>query len=528
MNDKNIEKIIRKILLEEVNQELVQTIIDKLEEASSEMSITFGGGTDEDNYLKAIQMIPDAEVAEAIDTQYDLVNSIDEEFNFDDEDDWNYVLQIYKHLTSLGVKVINGEDQEKFYFDFPSNTEQDNSTDDNSQESGGDKQDDKSKEQENIIKKGLCKPAPSLESICNGTSYLKNCMKGTKGSSTDVVYLVQDFLIDNGFRKVSKTETIDWIYGPLTTEMVRQYQLSVSIKADGLAGKQTLTKMGICKTTGTPGQSDNGNTIITPQLPQGKDDSETSTNPETIVNDKGDAIEHYCQPSDKKVVDAYNKIMGNINSDDATFLRRECKILLDYQISETEHCDDLERAICFCGKRASSGKDGYAYLGDRKLYMRKYINTYCIDEIVDKNSTQGNENLGLQTEGCTTPGNVVSILQLDDDALTKDDCKMLFSEAVNWYESWKKCERGKHTANPKYEKKCLSCLNRFNFNWKDLGSGENKVMKMYGFDKKAINKNQRKNITRMESYEELDRALLLMKYDLSKTLSENKNEMRRL
>jgi hypothetical protein len=64
----------------------------------------------------------------------------------------------------------------------------------------------------------------------------------------------------------------------------------------------------------------------------------------------------------------------------------------------------------------------------------------------------------------------------------------LFSEAVNWYNSWKKCERKEHSANPSYKAKCFSCLNKYNFNWKDLGSGENKVVKMYGFNKREINK----------------------------------------
>ncbi len=107
--------------------------------------------------------------------------------------------------------------------------------------------------------------------------------------------------------------------------------------------------------------------------------------------------------------------------------------------------------------------------------------------------------------------------------VSKEDCKILFNEAVNWYNSWKKCERGKHSPNPAYKDKCFSCLNRYNFNWKDLGSGENKVMKMYNFNKREINKKQRRELTRMESIESLNTALLYMNYDMNKTLTENKN-----
>ena len=84
-----------------------------------------------------------------------------------------------------------------------------------------------------------------------------------------------------------------------------------------------------------------------------------------------------------------------------------------------------------------------------------------------------------------------------------------------------KCERKEHSANPSYKAKCFSCLNKFNFNWKDLGSGENKVVKMYGFNKREINKKQRRELPRMESVEALNRALLMMNYDMNKTLSEN-------
>ena len=66
-------------------------------------------------------------------------------------------------------------------------------------------------------------------------------------------------------------------------------------------------------------------------------------------------------------------------------------------------------------------------------------------------------------------------------------------------------------------------MNRYNFNWKDLGSGENKVMKMYDFNKREINKKQRRELTRMESVESLNTALLYMNYDMNKTLTENKN-----
>jgi len=69
-------------------------------------------------------------------------------------------------------------------------------------------------------------------------------------------------------------------------------------------------------------------------------------------------------------------------------------------------------------------------------------------------------------------------------------------------------------------------LNRYNFNWKDLGSGENKVIKMYNFNKREINKKQRRELPRMESVEALNKALLYMKYDMKKTLTENKNNLK--
>ena len=44
---------------------------------------------------------------------------------------------------------------------------------------------------------------------------------------------------------------------------------------------------------------------------------------------------------------------------------------------------------------------------------------------------------------------------------------------------------------------------------------------MYGFNKREINKKQRRELPRMESVEALNRALLMMNYDMNKTLSEN-------
>ncbi len=160
-------------------------------------------------------------------------------------------------------------------------------------------------------------------------------------------------------------------------------------------------------------------------------------------------------------------------------------------------------------------------------YLKNYVKTYCKSDFVDTETTQSpNVQNSPIIEGCQTPGNVIAILQQEDEDLSKDDCKILFAEAVNWYESWKKCQRGKNSPNPAYEAKCFACLNKYNFNWRDLGSGENKVMKMYGFNKRQINKKQRRELPRMESVEALNTALLYMNYDMNKTLTENK-EMRK-
>ena len=61
----------------------------------------------------------------------------------------------------------------------------------------------------------------------------------------------------------------------------------------------------------------------------------------------------------------------------------------------------------------------------------------------------------------------------------------------------------------------------------DLGSGDNKVIKMYDFNKREINKKQRRELPRMESVEDLNTALLYMKYDMKKKLTENKNNLKK-
>ena len=524
MKNIDLRKIVRKVLLEAVDSSLVNKIIKKLDNATSQYSWTLGGGTDEDAYVSAIKEIPNFETAKAINDKFNLRESIDDEFNFDKDDDWDYVSQIFDHMESIGVKVINPTNQDSFDFDFSKNRL--SKGDDSGNQSGGG-QTTPDKEQEVVISKGKCKPAPTLTQICSGTAYLKSCMKSEKGSKDDAVSKVQEFLISKGFKNISKTGQVDAIYGPLTKEMVKQYQKSVNIKSDGIAGPQTVSTMGICKTVNNLPQDGTlpGPTLPGPTLPDGN----VITGPSKPNDDPFDVKENVCTPTDKKVINAYNSIVDNIKSDEPNFLRRECRLVINYQMEQKEHCDNLEQVVCFCGTKASSGDDGYSFMGERKQYLKNYVKTYCKSEFVkdDKNQTATEDKNRPIVPGCQTPGSVIAILQEEDDKLSKEDCKILFNEAVNWYESWKKCERGKHSPNPAYKDKCFSCLNKYNFNWKDLGSGENKVMKMYGFNKREINKKQRRELTRMESVEALNTALLYMNYDMNKTLSENKNTIKK-
>jgi hypothetical protein len=508
MNDKELKKIVRKVLMESVSPEILADIYNKLIDATSQYSWTMGGGTNEDEFLKQIQRIPDLESASKINAvaikrrKMSLRDIIADEFNFGDGYFGNRttLTPMFSHLNSIGVQVVNGDSKDGEGFDLifsgPKEIPVINTPE---------------KEQEVIVKKGGCTPAPSLDSICSGKSYLKNCMKG------DSVTPVQNFLISKGFKSVSKTGTVDGIYGPMTKSMVMKYQASVGLKADGILGPQTISTMGICtkEVNNTP-KPDVKPVIDNKPLP-------VDTNP-----DKEDVVETLCEITDKLVIGAYNSIKENMRADDPSFLRRECKIVINYQMENEKHCDNLQEVICFCGTKASSGEDGYAFMGDKKKYLKTYVSSYCKTDFTQDENKPAVLDSGKPTvavEGCRTPGSVISILQQEDDKLSKDDCKILFSEAVNWYNSWKKCERKEHSANPAYKAKCFSCLNRFNFNWKDLGSGENKVVKMYGFNKREINKKQRRELPRMESVEALNRALLMMNYDMNKTLSENKERL---
>ena len=511
MNNRKIKEIVKRILKESVDQSKVTDIVNKLKKSTSDNWFGFGigMGTDEDAATAAIKEISDLETAKAVNDQYNLKEFIDDEFNFERKTDWSSVKEIFSHLTSIGVNVINPNDQKTFDLDFGSG----------GNEGSGQNTPvvNPEKEQEVIVKKGGCKQAPSLESICSGNSYLKNCMKG------DSVIPVQNFLISKGLKSVSKTETADGIYGPMTKAMVMKYQATVGLKADGILGPQTISTMGICSKQNitilpvTSTTNDNTSSTIT-----------NTTNPNQTSSitgpDREDVVETLCDIKDKSVIRAYNSIKENMRADDPSFLRRECRIVVNYQMDNETHCDNLQDVICFCGTKASSGDDGYAYLGDKKKYLKGYVTSYCKTDFTQDNSQpvvldSGESNIIIP--GCATPGSVISILQQEDDAISKDDCMILFSEAVNWYNSWKKCERKEHSANPSYKAKCFSCLNKYNFNWKDLGSGENKVVKMYGFNKREINKKQRRELPRMESVEALNRALLMMNYDMNKTLSEN-------
>ena len=514
MNNIELKKIVRRVLMEAASPEVLADIYNKLIKATSQNALTMGGGTNEAEFLKQIQRIPDLESASKINAvalkrkKMSLRDIIVDEFNFGDGwlmSDRETLTPMFSHLSSIGVQVVNGDSKDGEGFDLIFSGSKESPIVNNPVVNNPEK------EQEVIVKKGGCLPAPSLDSICSGKSYLKNCMKG------DSVTPVQNFLISKGFKSVSKTGTADGTYGPMTKAMVMKYQTSIGLKADGILGPQTISTMGIC--------TKEVNVTPKPDVKPGLDNKPlpVDTNP-----DKEDIVETLCEITDKSVIKAYNSIKENMRAEDPSFLRRECRIVINYQMENEKHCDNLQEVICFCGTKASSGENGYSFMGEKKKYLKTYVSSYCKTDFTQDENKPAVLDSGKPTvavEGCRTPGSVISILQQEDDELSKDDCKMLFSEAVNWYNSWKKCERKEHSANPAYKAKCFSCLNRFNFNWKDLGSGENKVVKMYGFNKREINKKQRRELPRMESVEALNRALLMMNYDMNKTLSENKERL---
>lgn len=66
---------------------------------------------------------------------------------------------------------------------------------------------------------------------------------GLQGSG---VAALQDLLVDLGYKlpiSFSKSRKADSIFGAETERAVRAFQASAGLKADGLAGKQTLTKL---------------------------------------------------------------------------------------------------------------------------------------------------------------------------------------------------------------------------------------------------------------------------------------------
>lgn len=353
----NLDNVIKKILSETADKGLVNQIIKKLKDASSQYSWTLGAGTDEEAFVSAIQEIPNFETAKEINNQYNLRDAVDDEFNFNKEDDFDYWEQIFQHMESIGVKVINPDDQKTFDFDFSKNRLGGGveTTPGGSEE----------KQQDQLISTNKCIAAPTLSSICSGKAFLKNCMKGDKSSTEDAVYKVQQFLISKGFKKVSKSGNPDWVYGPLTASMVKQYQKSVNIKADGIAGPQTVSTMGIC-TTSSQQSTIAGPDVVTTTTNNTLTGSVNTTLGASLSPDINDIQEVICDVKDKKVIRAYNSIKEGMGSNDPSYLRRECKIVIDYQSENEQHCDNLEEVICFCGTKASSGDDGYNYLGDQK------------------------------------------------------------------------------------------------------------------------------------------------------------------
>ena len=160
MNNRKIKEIVKRILKESVDQSKVTDIVNKLKKSTSDNWFGFGigMGTDEDAATAAIKEISDLETAKAVNDQYNLKEFIDDEFNFERKTDWNSVKQMFSHLTSIGVNVINPNDQKTFDLDFGSG----------GNEGSGQNTPvvNPEKEQEVIVKKGGCKQAPSLESIC--------------------------------------------------------------------------------------------------------------------------------------------------------------------------------------------------------------------------------------------------------------------------------------------------------------------------------------------------------------------------
>lgn len=61
----------------------------------------------------------------------------------------------------------------------------------------------------------------------------------SRGSKGDCVYIAQKLFYLNGFRGTP----MDGIFGPVTEQIVREYQKSAGIKADGIVGPDTWAEL---------------------------------------------------------------------------------------------------------------------------------------------------------------------------------------------------------------------------------------------------------------------------------------------
>ena len=89
----------------------------------------------------------------------------------------------------------------------------------------------------NNKKQGLTSTNLTSDDILNGKGSVKIGMKG------NVVGELQNLLISKGFKEVSKTGNADNTFGPLTDQMVREFQTKNELTVDGIVGPNTWSKL---------------------------------------------------------------------------------------------------------------------------------------------------------------------------------------------------------------------------------------------------------------------------------------------
>jgi hypothetical protein len=89
----------------------------------------------------------------------------------------------------------------------------------------------------------------------------KSVKKGMKG---DIVGKIQQFLIDKGYKNVSKSGKVDNIFGKRTKASVEEFQTNNDLTVDGVVGKDTWPKLNdpkaVTKDNATSTQTSNNNT----------------------------------------------------------------------------------------------------------------------------------------------------------------------------------------------------------------------------------------------------------------------------